>query len=129
MKLTKILSLALIFCLLFTMTAFAESDKPYAGTTINVILNTHNYYNVADQFIPEFEAATGIKVNIEHIERVSLATKQEMELGANTGAYDVMLIDGSKVARYDMAGWVEPLNDYIANDASFDYSDYRLGNY
>lgn len=124
MKLTKILSLALIFCLLFTMTAFAESDKPYAGTTINVILNTHNYYNVADQFIPEFEAATGIKVNIEHIERVSLATKQEMELGANTGAYDVMLIDGSKVARYDMAGWVEPLNDYIANDASFDYSDY-----
>ena len=124
MKLTKLLAIALIACMLLTMTAFASDAKPYAGTTIHVVLNTHKYYEAADQFIPEFEEATGIKVVMEHVERVSLATKQEMELGSHTGAYDVMLIDGSKVVRYDQAGWVEPLNDYIANDPNFDYSDY-----
>ena len=124
MKLTRLLSLVLALCLLFSVVAFADESKPYAGTTIHVVLNTHAYYNTADTFIEEFEQATGINVEMEHIERVSLATKQEMELGGHTGAYDVLLIDGSKVVRYDMAGWCEPLNDYIANDPTFDYSDY-----
>lgn len=124
MKISRLLALTMAICMLFTMTAIAENAKPYAGTTIHVLLNTHTYYENADLFIPEFEEATGIKVVMEHVERVSLATKQEMELGAGTGAYDVMLIDGSKVVRYDTAGWCEPLNDYIANDPDFDYADY-----
>ena len=118
-----ILTLCILVCSLSIGVAEA-ADKPYAGTTIHVLLNTHTYYDNADLYIPEFEAATGIKVIMEHAERVSLATKQEMELGAGTGAYDVMLIDGSKVVRYDTAGWCEPLNEYIANDPAFDYDDY-----
>ena len=80
--------------------ASGDADKPYAGTTIHVLLNTHEYYDIADTYIPEFEEATGIDVVMEHVERVSLATKQEMELGAHTGAYDIMLIDPSKDTRY-----------------------------
>lgn len=108
----------------------ADTDKPYAGTTIHVLLNTHEYYDIADNYITEFEEATGIDVVMEHVERVALATKQEMELGAGTGAYDVMLIDPSKVSRYYQAGWVEPLDEWIASEdpavtsPDFDINDY-----
>mgnify|MGYP005759230349 CR=1 FL=1 len=101
-----------------------DSNKPYAGTTIHVLLNTHEYYDIADNYIPEFEEETGIKVVMEHVERVSLATKQEMELGAGTGAYDVMLIDPSKATRYYQAGWVEPLDKWIEETPDFDIDDY-----
>ncbi len=127
-KLTAILIVLSI--LLGALPAFASEGKPYEGTTIHVLLGTHQYYDIIDQLIPEFEEATGIKVIMEHLERVSLATKQEMELGSHTGAYDIMLIDGSKVRRYERADWVEPLNDLIAStdpqvtDPSFDYDDY-----
>ena len=110
--------------------ASGDADKPYAGTTIHVLLNTHEYYDIADTYIPEFEEATGIDVVMEHVERVSLATKQEMELGAHTGAYDIMLIDPSKATRYYEAGWVEPLGEWIASedpaitDPDFDINDY-----
>lgn len=105
-------------------------EKPYKGTTIHVLLNTHDYYDLADPLIKDFEAETGITVVMEHLERVSLATKQEMELGTGTGAYDIMLIDASKVTRYEHAGWVEPLDGLIASSdpnitkPDFDYDDY-----
>lgn len=93
----------------------AGDDKPYAGTTIKVLVVPHPATEPAKEYIPEFEEATGIKVEVEYLERVALGTKQEMELGMQSGAYDVMHMDVSKAARYERADWCEPLDELIAS--------------
>jgi multiple sugar transport system substrate-binding protein len=64
-----------------TSSEASANEKPYAGTTIKVLVVPHPATEPAKQFIPEFEAATGIKVDVEYLERIALGTKQEMELG------------------------------------------------
>ncbi len=143
MKQNKTITIMVVLCILIgvftactsqpqttppSTAAPTADERPYKGTTIHVLLNTHAYYDLAEQFIKDFEAETGITVVMEHLERVALATKQEMELGAGTGAYDIMLIDASKVTRYERAGWVQPLDDLIADPKitkpSFNYDNY-----
>ena len=40
-----------------------EAAKPYAGTELEVLFLDRPGYNAAIKMLPEFEAATGIKVN------------------------------------------------------------------
>lgn len=124
MKSVRVLSVLFVFALCLAVSSFAfgwsweEASKPYSGVTINVITVPHpTQVEPAKPYIPEFEKMTGIKVNIEYLERISLTTKQEMELGAHTGAYDVMHMDTSKLSRYYRAGWAVSLNDFIENPA------------
>jgi multiple sugar transport system substrate-binding protein len=107
------IALALMLALCLTLSAAADATKPYEGTTINVLIVPHAATVALKDLIPEFEAQTGIKVNMEYLERVSLDTKQDMELGMGTGAYDVMHVDISKAHRYAAAGWARGLNDLI----------------
>lgn len=93
----------------------SKPDQLYAGTTIHVLTVPQEATELAAQYISEFEAETGIKVEIEYLERSALNTKQEMELGMQSGAYDVMHMDPSKAVRYERAGWAEPLDDLIAS--------------
>lgn len=77
------LLLALMLCL-SGMTAFAEADKPYAGTTITV----YNWYDYIDpQVIDMFTEETGIDVQY-----VMFTTNEEMytKLEAGASAYDVI---------------------------------------
>ncbi|QPM69109.1 ABC transporter substrate-binding protein [Atribacter laminatus] len=112
------LILVSLLCLGFSTIALGwsweEASEPYKGTTINVLTIPHpTAIEPVKPLIQEFEKMTGIKVNMEYLERVSLGTKQEMELGAHTGAYDVMHMDTSKLSRYYRADWAYPLNDFF----------------
>ena len=114
----KLLVLLLVCALMLgTASAYAEKEKPYAGTTINVIDVSYGATNAMKAYIPVFEELTGIKVNLEVIEHTSVTTKQEMELGMGSNAYDVMHICADKVTKYANAGWVEDLTPYL-KDAS-----------
>ncbi len=93
--------------------SLAEAARPYRGTTIKGISVTHWANNAVQPLIPEFERETGIKVEFEYLERTALNAKLDVELGARTGAYDLVHIDVSKVVRYQKAGWVAPLDPYI----------------
>jgi len=95
--------------------SLAEAARPSRGTTIRAISVTHWANNATQPFISEFEKETGIKVEFEYLERTALNAKLDVELGARTGAYDLVHIDVSKVVRYQRAGWVEPLDQYIQN--------------
>ena len=45
--------------------AAAEApDKPYEGTTIRFLVTRHTWLGEVKKIITEFEAATGIKVNV-----------------------------------------------------------------
>ena len=42
-----------------------KSELPFAGTTLRVILATHDWTKAVEKKLPEFEAATGMKVEYE----------------------------------------------------------------
>ena len=92
--------------------SLAEAARPYRGTTIKAISVTHWANNAVQPYLADFERETGIKVDFEYLERTALNAKLDVELGAGTGAYDLVHIDVSKVVRYQKAGWVEPLDGF-----------------
>jgi len=93
--------------------SLAEAARPYRGTTIKAISVTHSANNATQPMIAEFEKETGIKVDFEYVERTVMNAKLDVELGAKTGAYDLVHNDISKVVRYQKAAWVEPLDRFI----------------
>jgi multiple sugar transport system substrate-binding protein len=93
--------------------SLAEAARPYRGMTIKAASVTHWANNAVQPLIPEFERETGIKVDFEYLERTALNAKLDVELGAKTGAYDIVHIDVSKVVRYQQAGWTVPLDAFL----------------
>ncbi|HIU33359.1 MAG TPA: spermidine/putrescine ABC transporter permease/substrate-binding protein PotCD, partial [Candidatus Pullichristensenella excrementigallinarum] len=78
-------------CLFFALAlvlsgfAFAEEEKPFAGTTLTV----YNWFDYIDPSVIEmFEEETGIKV-----EYVNFTTNEEMytKLEASPDSYDVLI--------------------------------------
>ena len=76
-----------------------------------------------EELLPEFEAATGIKVDLEVVNYAELHTKLVPQLVAPAGSYDVIVVDFYWVGEFAKAGWLQPLDERIAADG-FDTSVY-----
>ena len=125
-------AVACAFALLATSPAlaidWAEAARPYIGTTINVVMQSHPITEITREMLDEFTALTGIRVEREELARNALLQKQEIELASRTGAYDVMYIHPQVVHRYAGADWAVPLNEFLRDstltDADFNYEDF-----
>lgn len=96
-------------------TTAAAGEKPFAGTTINVVnLEGWAVTKPLWDHIGEFEEATGIKVVVNEIPFAEIKTKQVLEGESQTGAYDVwQTYDTAMPLMYK---YVLPLDDLIARD-------------
>ncbi len=107
-----------------TGTASASADaKPYAGKTIHILMEDVPDTKYVQQLVPKFEEETGIKVEIESISYSTMHEKLAAQLIAATSTYDVMVVDYYWTGEFADAGWMLPLDDYIAAD-NFDTSQY-----
>ena len=59
------------------------------GQTIVVNWPAHPHYAVAKQLLPEFTAATGIKVEVDEMQYLRLKDAQVLQMGKPKGDYDV----------------------------------------
>jgi multiple sugar transport system substrate-binding protein len=91
----------------------AEQAKQYAGAIINVVWESGLQPEDPKKFGPEFEKATGVKVNIVALPYVDLYTKQLQDHLTGGGAYDVITFAPAWLIDFVAAGVVEPLNPYI----------------
>jgi len=65
--------------------------KPYAGTTIVVSWPALSHFEKAKELIPEFEAKTGIKVEVDSIQYETMHDKQVLEMSKPDGGdYDIV---------------------------------------
>lgn len=64
--------------------------------------------------VAEFEAETGIKVNIIEIDNSVMYEKQGIEMASRTGAYDIVTNESMWKAEWANAGYIIPLDEYIA---------------
>jgi len=94
----------------------AATEAPAAAAeTITVIFPKHeaDIKGAFESRIREFEAETGITVNLIQSDWDSVANRVVPELATGGSAYDVVEFDNGWVAEWCGAGWVTSLNDYM----------------
>lgn len=93
-------------------------DKPYAGTTLHMLMEdlTETHY-IAD-LLPDLEAKTGIKVEFEQVPYSNMYEKLVPQLSGpeKSGSYDVVAVDYYWPGEFARSGWMLPLDDQIKND-------------
>lgn len=103
----------------------AESEKPYAGTTLSVVVCTSAFVDRLASALPEFEEATGIKVQMEQMQDVQVSNKTSVVCAGESGDIDVFGYRPLQESTlYVRNGWLEPLNSYIDNSPEYDYEDF-----
>ncbi len=103
-----------LFCLLASLAFGSGSQEKAASKQITVQMQDHSATRVMQQLLPEFEAKTGIKVNLVILPFSAMKEKQLIELTSRSSTYDVIGLDYRDVAGYGEAGWMVDLNPYIS---------------
>jgi multiple sugar transport system substrate-binding protein len=96
-----------------------EAAKPYAGTELEVLFLDRPGYNAAIKMLPDFEAATGIKVNYTTVPYENALGEQVRDFVAG-GDLDIALIDLVWIGNFAENGWIEPLDKFTADAALAD---------
>ena len=96
-----------------------EAAKPYAGTELEVLFLDRPGYNAAIQMLPEFEAATGLKVNYTTVPYENALGEQVRDFAAG-GDLDIALIDLVWMGNFAENDWVVPSETFINNPALAD---------
>jgi multiple sugar transport system substrate-binding protein len=91
-------------------------DKPFAGQSITVLMPSPQAANIA----ADFEAATGIKVDLQTLSWDDIRPKLVTALIAGQAPADVTEFDWSWTGQFAAADWYLPLNDVIDADTVSD---------
>jgi multiple sugar transport system substrate-binding protein len=111
--------------------AFAQQARPFQGTTLNIGCWAGPYPRAIADYLPEFTAATGIRVNYDTPSFPIYNQRADLELSTKGSAFDVLNITFIYTSRWIGAGWFTPLDDYL-NDrnrtpADWDFADFFPG--
>lgn len=134
MKKLLALSLVLIMMLgMVTAVSFAEDDidwRAYEGTTLQIMLNQHNYQAAITDYgkIEEFEELTGINVEYSVTPEENYFDKLNIALSAKSGVPDVFMTGAYQVWEYAPSGYMEPLDEYL-NDPDKTAKSYRFDDF
>ena len=86
--------------------------KPFSGTTLNIACWSAPYAKLVADYIPDFEAATGAKVNYETPSFPIYNQRTDIELSTRGSAYDVLNLTFIYVGRWIGAGWFTALDEF-----------------
>lgn len=117
--------------ILFTpaiLRAEAARMKAFEGTTLNLLAVQFGSHAALWAQVPEFEAATGIKVNIEYAPFENTREKTLLDMSSKTGRFDLFTVDIMWLAEYAAAGYLEPVAKYIA-DPELTAEDYDVNDF
>lgn len=108
--------------------SLAKAAEPYAGTTVDVVFLLRPGYEAIEAMLPEFEAETGIKVNIIKHPYENALGEQVRDFVAG-GDLDVALIDLVWIGNFAENDWIVPLADVQAKfpdtvDPDLDIDDF-----
>lgn len=104
-----------------------EAAKPYAGTELEVLFLDRPGYAATIKMLPEFEAATGIKVNQTTVPYENALGEQVRDFVAG-GDIDIALIDLVWIGNFAENNWIEPIETFTSNpdlaDPDLDIADF-----
>jgi len=77
---------------------------------LRVLLANHPYGELLKQAIPEYEKATGVKINVESLQESQLTTKLTTEFATNSSSVDVFMTRPLQEGKmFYKNGWYEPI--------------------
>lgn len=139
----KIIAMLLLAAMLFTFVACGGTDadstaasgsaaatgetageQPYAGTSIRVILASHDWTDAIESRLAEFEEATGIKIEFEVYPEDQLSTKLNVELASGGKYIDVFMCRPlQEVQQFIQNGYLADVSS-LMSDADFQGDDF-----
>lgn len=106
-------------------------SKPLQGVTLNVSVYNTDYPRLIRPWIKEFEQATGARVNFDTPSFPIYNQRADLELSTKGSAYDVVNVTFIYSSRWINAGWLTPLDAYLADanqtPVDFDAADFLAG--
>ncbi len=97
----------------------SDAAAPYRGTSIDVVFLLRPGYFALEAMIPEFEAETGITVNITNISYETALAEQVRDF-VSTQKNDVALVDLVWLGTFVEGGWLVPIDQFLADPALVD---------
>lgn len=95
-------------------TEAANADlRAYEGTELNLLFKEGYEIEAIQEFIGDFEEATGISVNIEVYDEPTARQQFVLDSTTKTGTYDVTSASFWNMPEFVRAGWLEPLDGYL----------------
>lgn len=76
------------------------------------------------ELIPDFEAATGIKVEFEGLGYDALQARLVSAFVSDTSDADVINVDQMWAGQYVDNGWIRPLDEFAKGDSDFNITDF-----
>ncbi|MDB5054084.1 MAG: sugar transporter substrate-binding protein [Bacilli bacterium] len=99
--------------------------KPFEGKSITIVTANHPWGEALKPLLPDFEAATGMKVNIQSYFEDQLTQKLTVEFTSGSVTPDVFMYRPLQEGKlFYKNGWVQPLDDFTKKDASYDFNDF-----
>jgi multiple sugar transport system substrate-binding protein len=95
----------------FPMPGIAQT-KPFAGVTLHVASFQHRFFTVLQNYIPEFEAQTGMKVDLQLSAFPVYNQQANLELSSGGSAFDVVNVTFILAARWVAAGLLANLDEF-----------------
>jgi len=100
------------------------SNQSFSGTTIRVV--TFTGPQIAEPLqrrAPDFEKATGAKVQIITVPFADLYPKLLNDFSTKTNSYDATVFDPQWMGDYVPPGYLEDLTDRVKNDSALQWND------
>jgi multiple sugar transport system substrate-binding protein len=111
--------------------AVLGQSKKFAGVTINGACFQHVFQTYLKDLIPEFEAQSGMKVNLDLQAFPVYNQRMDLELSTKGQAYDFCNVTFIYSGRWIGAGWLTPLDDLVKDrnktPADWDAADFVAG--
>ncbi len=101
-----------------------ETDKPYAGQKVRVLLNAHPWQEAIEPIVSEFEEKTGIDVEITVLGEDAYWDRVNLGISSEEPPFDVFMLSPNMTGYNGYVnGWIANLDDYVYADPSYDFDD------
>ena len=133
LKKTLVLVLLLVICMAPAARANGDIDwMQFAGSEITILMPEHPVLDGMRSVMDDFEAATGITVNVEALAENLYFDRMEVALRADEGVMDVYMVPMDSTAFTQWSnGLIHPLTPFIEDDhmtsAAYDFADFPSG--
>lgn len=103
--------------------------RQFAGSQLTVLGDAQGAFQSLQPLLPAFEQLTGIQVGLILIQQEEMRKKLRTDLASGGGIYDVVPEGITDLGEAKQAGWLEPLEPYLANRTLtdpkwFNYADF-----
>ncbi|MEK3917005.1 sugar ABC transporter substrate-binding protein [Paenibacillus sp. FSL H7-0331] len=99
--------------------------KPFEGKKLTVVTANHPWGEAIKPLLPEFEAQTGMKVEVQSFFEDQLTQKLTVQFTSGSATPDVFMYRPLQEGKlFYKNGWVQALDEYVKKDASYDFEDF-----